>query len=190
LPVVLSRTLRTTGVPESALAERIGDLDDALAPLTLAYLPSEAGVDLRLTAWLLERPAAEQQLELGVTRLREVLGEHCYGEEQTDLAAVVLEAVRRRRGHIAAAESCTGGRLGAGRQADLSRRSRRDPRARGPSRARSAAAARGRSRPPLMPTLSAPDGTALYYEVFEPARPTCAVFFLPGWSDHAGRWTH
>ena len=41
-----------------------------------------------------------------------------------------------------------------------------------------------------MPTLSAPDGTALYYEVFEPARPTCAVFFLPGWSDHAGRWTH
>jgi len=111
-PVVLSRTLRTTGVPESALAERIGDLDDALAPLTLAYLPSEAGVDLRLTAWLLERPAAEQQLELGVTRLREVLGEHCYGEEQSDLAAVVLEAVRRRRGHIAAAESCTGGLLG------------------------------------------------------------------------------
>src|SRR5688572_8536971 len=37
--VVRSRTLRTTAIPESILGERVGDLEPALAPLTLAYLP-------------------------------------------------------------------------------------------------------------------------------------------------------
>jgi competence/damage-inducible protein CinA-like protein len=110
--VVQSRTLRTTGVPESAVAERIGDLEDALPPLTLAYLPGEAGVDLRLTAWSLAPAEAERLLTGGIARLRAVLGAHVYGEEQTDLAAVVLDAVRRRRSRLAVAESCTGGLVG------------------------------------------------------------------------------
>src|SRR2546421_12962760 len=57
--VVLSRTVRTTGVPESALAERLGAIETEIAPLTLAYLPSTDGVDLRLTAWSLEEGDAE-----------------------------------------------------------------------------------------------------------------------------------
>jgi competence/damage-inducible protein CinA-like protein len=110
--VVLSRTLRTTGVPESAVAERIGELEDALEPLTLAYLPGEAGVDLRLTAWSLEPAEAERLLADGIARLRGVMDRHAYGEDQADLAAVVLEAVRRRRSRLAVAESCTGGLVG------------------------------------------------------------------------------
>jgi alpha-beta hydrolase superfamily lysophospholipase len=38
--------------------------------------------------------------------------------------------------------------------------------------------------------LTAPDGTALHFEAFEPASPKSVAIFLPGWSDHAGRWTH
>jgi len=48
--VVVSRTVRTTGVSESALAERVGPIEPEIAPLTLAYLPSVEGVDLRVTA--------------------------------------------------------------------------------------------------------------------------------------------
>src|SRR5438876_10985341 len=48
--VVLSRTVRTTGVSESALVERVGPIEPDIAPLTLAYLPSVDGVDLRLPA--------------------------------------------------------------------------------------------------------------------------------------------
>jgi nicotinamide-nucleotide amidase len=69
-------------------------------------------VDLRLTAWSLERAEAERLLAAGAERLRGLLGEHCYGEEQVDLAAVVLELLRRRRWRLAVAESCTGGLLG------------------------------------------------------------------------------
>ncbi|MGH7567374.1 MAG: competence/damage-inducible protein A, partial [Gemmatimonadales bacterium] len=82
--VVLSRLLRTTGVPESALAERIGPLEEELAPLTLGYLPSEAGVDLRLTAWSLPRAEAEARLAAAATRLAAQLGAHCYGGDGTD----------------------------------------------------------------------------------------------------------
>jgi nicotinamide-nucleotide amidase len=111
--VVRSRTLRTTGVPESALGERVGPLEDALAPLSLAYIPSVDGVDLRLTAWSLEPPKADRLLAAGAERLGRELGAHCYGEDETDLAAVALAAVRARGATIAVAESCTGGLLGA-----------------------------------------------------------------------------
>src|SRR5207302_617769 len=39
-----------------------------------------------------------------------------------------------------------------------------------------------------MPTLTAPDGTLLVYDMYEPATPRAAVLVLHGWSDHAGRW--
>jgi len=110
--VVLSRTLRTTGVPESALAERIGAVEDDIAPLTLAYIPSIAGVDLRLTAWSLPPGEAERRLAEAGAGLRARLEDHCYGENEADLAAVVLDLLRGKR--LAAGESCTGGLI-AGR---------------------------------------------------------------------------
>jgi len=39
-----------------------------------------------------------------------------------------------------------------------------------------------------MPTLTAPDGTQLVYDAYEPHEPRAAVLVLHGWSDHAGRW--
>ena len=111
--VVLSRTVRTTGIPESALAERLAGVEEEIAPLTLAYLPSEDGVDLRVTAWALPREDAERRLEAAATLVRSRGGDHCYGDDGADLAAVVLDAVRARRGRLAVAESCTGGLLGA-----------------------------------------------------------------------------
>ena len=110
--VVLSRTVRTTGVSESALAERVGPIEPDIAPLTLAYLPSVEGVDLRVTAWGLELEDAAARLTAVVARLKVAVGEHGYGEDDADLAAVLLEALRTGRHRLAVAESCTGGMLG------------------------------------------------------------------------------
>jgi nicotinamide-nucleotide amidase len=107
--VVLSRTVRTTGIAESALAERVGPIEPEIAPLTLAYLPSVEGVDLRVTAWGLGARDAETQLATVVERLRAAVGEHGYGADGADLAAVVLEALRAGRHRLGVAESCTGG---------------------------------------------------------------------------------
>ena len=110
--VVRSRTVRTTGIAESALAERVGAIEDDIAPLTLAYLPSVEGVDLRVTAWTIPEAEAERRLAATVAMLRERAAEHCYGEDGTDLASVVLEQLRSRKTRLAVAESCTGGLLG------------------------------------------------------------------------------
>lgn len=112
--VVLSRTIRTTGIGESALAELLGeDGGDEVAGLPLAYLPGWEGVDLRITAAEMPRAGAERALEEATRRLRQRAGSYVYGEGAADLAAVVLDLCRERSLTVATAESCTGGLIGA-----------------------------------------------------------------------------
>ncbi len=110
--VVRSRTVRTTGIAESALAERVGAIEEELEPLTLAYLPSVAGVDLRVTAWGLRDDDADRRLDAATAQLRKSAGDHYYGDDGADLAAVVLDQLRTRTARLVIAESCTGGLLG------------------------------------------------------------------------------
>ena len=110
--VIRSRLVRTTGIPESALAERLGPIESDVAPLTLAYLPGFEGVDLRLSAWSLAPHDADARLAAGASLLRARAGGFAYGEGDDDLAAIVLERARSRRLRLGTAESCTGGLVG------------------------------------------------------------------------------
>jgi len=110
---IASRTVRTTGIGESALAERLGDLAKGVDGLPLAFLPGWAGVDLRLTSNALPSDAAARALDAASRKVRDVAGAFAYGEDDDDLAALVLATCRERGLSIATAESCTGGLLGA-----------------------------------------------------------------------------
>ena len=109
--VVRSRTLRTVGIGESALADHLGDRATGVAGLPLAYLPGANGVDLRLTARGVAPAEADRLLADGIEQLRERIGRYAYGEGADDLAAIVLAVCRQRRLRIAVGESCTGGLL-------------------------------------------------------------------------------
>ncbi|MEP6508116.1 MAG: competence/damage-inducible protein A [Gemmatimonadales bacterium] len=111
--VIRSRTLRTTGIAESALADQLGDLARGIDGLGLAFLPSVESVDLRLTSRGLSAVAADAALAAGVLKLRDAAGPYVYGEDGADLAEVVLTMCRRKDVRISVAESCTGGLLGA-----------------------------------------------------------------------------
>jgi PncC family amidohydrolase len=109
--------LRTTGVAESAIAELLGPNflggpETELGSLPLAYLPGVAGVDLRVTAKGLPRARAEQLVAEAMMKLRSRVSAYSYGEDDADLAAVVLEKCRASGFSLAVAESCTGGMLG------------------------------------------------------------------------------
>ncbi len=115
--VVLSGTLRTTGIAESAIAELLGQNflggpGTELGSLPLAYLPGVAGVDLRVTAKGLPRARAEQLVSEAIVKLKSRVSAYAYGEDDADLAAVVLEKCRASGYKLAVAESCTGGMLG------------------------------------------------------------------------------
>lgn len=111
-PAVRWRVLRTTGIAESALADLLGDVEDALAPVTLAYLPGYEGVDLRLTVWDHPAEEAERLLAVAAAHVVPLLGRHLYGEGEADLAALVLARLRACGCRLAVAESCTGGLVG------------------------------------------------------------------------------
>lgn len=111
--VIRSLLVRTSGIPESSLAELIGNIEREIAPITLAYLPGLEGVDLRLSAWGLTPEEADRRLHAAAGLLRERAGPNVYGNGDSDLAALVLDEARARGLRLAVAESCTGGLLGA-----------------------------------------------------------------------------
>jgi nicotinamide-nucleotide amidase len=115
--VVLSGTLRTTGIAESAIAELLGpnflgDSRSEPGSLPLAYLPGVAGVDLRVTAKGMAPARAQELVREAIVKLRSRVEAYAYGEDDADLAAVVLDRCRSLKLKLAAAESCTGGMLG------------------------------------------------------------------------------
>src|SRR3954470_24622056 len=115
--VVLSGTLRTTGIAESAIADILGsnflgEPGSELGSLSLAYLPAATGVDLRVTARGLPPERARALVGQAMVKLRSKVSAYAYGEGDADLAAVVLENLRSRELSLAVAESCTGGMLG------------------------------------------------------------------------------
>jgi nicotinamide-nucleotide amidase len=111
--VVRSKTIRTTGIAESHLAERLGDLATAPHGLSLAYLPGQEGVDLRLTSRGRSPDDSDAVLQRALSDLTTKISRYAYGEDGIDLAAVVLHACDALGYHIGVAESCTGGLLGA-----------------------------------------------------------------------------
>jgi nicotinamide-nucleotide amidase len=111
--VVRSRTIRTTGIGESALAELLGELAREAAGLPLAFNPRWQGTDLRVTVHDMPPDQADSLLATAADLLRSRCARFVYGEDEADLADVVLSALRSANLRLATAESCTGGLLGA-----------------------------------------------------------------------------
>ena len=111
--VLRSRSVRTTSIAESALAEKLGPLKREVEGLPLAYLPGHDGVDLRVTARGLAADDATQRLDAAVARIRELVGLHAYATDGVSMPAVLLDLCAAHGDTIAVAESCTGGLLGA-----------------------------------------------------------------------------
>ena len=108
---VESFTLRTFGMFESQLHERIGKLPDQWAGATLAYLPSWFGVDLRVTAVGPSAALVHDSSQRAYNELTKKVGGVIYAEGSTGMEEVVSQKLLEREWRIAAAESCTGGLL-------------------------------------------------------------------------------
>jgi nicotinamide-nucleotide amidase len=106
-----SFTLRTFGMFESQLHERIAALPDAWHGASLAYLPSWFGVDLRVTVNGTNAALVREVAERAYHELAERVGGVIYAEGTQNMEEVVTELLLERRWKIATAESCTGGLL-------------------------------------------------------------------------------
>jgi len=110
---VIHRKLRTTGIPESAIYEKIEGLIDPKGDVKIAFLPSYGGVDIRLTVTPKQAVEGEAKIEELEKKIREILGTYIYGTDDQVLEEVVGDLLSERGKTIAVAESCTGGLIGA-----------------------------------------------------------------------------
>lgn len=104
-------TLQTTGIPESILAERLGNLDELLNGAQLAFLPNLFGVKLRVTVSSKEEEFANNQLVEIEQTIRSKVGRFVFAKGEVSLEEVVGRLLKERDLRIAVAESCTGGGL-------------------------------------------------------------------------------
>jgi nicotinamide-nucleotide amidase len=111
--VMLYKTLMTTGIVESSLADLIGDVDALLEGQELAFLPSPSGVKLRITVTAPNRAQGLATLERIEQKIRSHAGRYVYGTDGENYDAVVGRALKEQGLTVAVAESCTGGLLGA-----------------------------------------------------------------------------
>jgi nicotinamide-nucleotide amidase len=109
--VILHRTLRTTGIAESMLSEKLGNILDLLEGEKLAFLPAPTGVRLRITVTGTDAAASEEKLHRIEERIRARAGEFIYGTGTEELEEVVGRLLMERSLTIGLAESCTGGMI-------------------------------------------------------------------------------
>jgi nicotinamide-nucleotide amidase len=110
---IIHRKLRTTGISESALYEKIEKLIDPAGEIKTAFLPGYLGVDIRLSMETNDKEQAIGKIDEFEKKIREVLGYLIYGADDQTLEEVVGKLLLEKKKRIAVAESCTGGMIGA-----------------------------------------------------------------------------
>lgn len=110
--ILLKKMFLTTGIPESTLYERLGNLDELLQGAKLAFLPNQFGVKLRLSVEGDDEKELKNNLTEVEQRIRSKAGRFIYGVGEDQLEAIVGRLLLEREFKIATAESCTGGLVG------------------------------------------------------------------------------
>ena len=108
---IVHRTILLSGIPESTLAIRIEEWEDALPPyIHLAYLPKDGIIRLRLSSY---GEATKEELQSHIDTLLPLISDYLLATEDISLEALAARLLKQQGMTIATAESCTGGRLAA-----------------------------------------------------------------------------
>ncbi len=116
--VLKSKTILTTGIGESLLFEKIGNIEDVIGKHKMAFLPSPLGVRLRIDVKEKDEKSAAKEIEIIEKKLREKIDQYIFGENDDLIEEVIGRMLKEKGLTLAVAESCTGGLL-AGRITDV-----------------------------------------------------------------------
>ena len=114
LKSIVHRTMITSGIPESLLAEQIASWEDNLpAELHLAYLPAPNVVRLRLSAYEVDGQSVSRTIEQEFDKLKQIIPQAIVGFENATVEQLVHSWMIENGKTLSVAESCTGGALAA-----------------------------------------------------------------------------
>jgi len=110
MEALVHKTVMTTGMPESILAERIKDLENNLpSHIRLSYLPQPGIVRLRLSGSGRDHQKLEVEINKQVEKLKILLPEIIFGYDDISLEEVIGQLLLKNKKTVSTAESCTGG---------------------------------------------------------------------------------
>jgi len=110
LPFIVHKTIVTTGLGESFLAQQIEDIEDSLpAHIKLAYLPKLGIVRLRLSAIGMNEAILKAEVDTYAQQLIDRVKTYVAAEDDVALEKAVLDLMKAHQLTLSAAESCTGG---------------------------------------------------------------------------------
>ncbi|MCL4551306.1 MAG: competence/damage-inducible protein A [Bacteroidetes bacterium] len=107
--VIMIKNLITTGIPESMLFDKLGNMEELLQGAKMAFLPSQFGVKLRITVEEANEEEAQNKLDEIEQKIRANAGRFIFGKNDDTLEGVVAKLMIDRGLKLAIAESCTGG---------------------------------------------------------------------------------
>ena len=109
-PSIIHKTLLTSGVGESFLAELIQNFEEALpAHIKLAYLPNYGMVRLRLSATGFDAAATTKEIEGQFEKLKSQVAAYLVTDLDEPMEKVVGKLLTAKGNTMCTAESCTGG---------------------------------------------------------------------------------
>ena len=108
--MIFTRILRVSGMGESWVEERLGELIHSTNPTVATYAKPDA-IDVRITAKAATKAEAEQQVAATEVQARQLLGHAVFGIDKDTLESVVGKLLRERGQTLAVMESLTGGLL-------------------------------------------------------------------------------
>ena len=112
LQPILHQFIRTIGIPESSLAERIAAWEAQLpAHLKLAYLPSGGQVKLRLTGRGSEEAPLQADIQEQTRRLLPLIEDVVYATEDVEIEEVLTRMLLHSKPHIVLEDEITKGAL-------------------------------------------------------------------------------
>jgi len=109
---IVHRLIKTTGVSESEIWNRIGGIEELEKTVTVASLPSYYGVNIRLSSIDPSLEKANNKLLSAENWLTPKLGDSVYAYDEETLEQTVGQLLLKRDFTLAVAESCTGGLIG------------------------------------------------------------------------------
>jgi nicotinamide-nucleotide amidase len=107
--VIVSKTLHTYGIGESAVAEMINDYIISQTNPTIALLAKKEGIQIRITAKAVTEDQAYTLIAGLEDHIRQRIAEYIYATDSDTMEAVVGSLLTDRHLTISLAESCTGG---------------------------------------------------------------------------------
>ncbi|MFH0771530.1 MAG: competence/damage-inducible protein A [Candidatus Omnitrophota bacterium] len=107
--IIKTRALNITGLPESAVDNKVGDLLRGAPPVTVGIFASPSLVELKITAKAKTEKQANALIDKMDKKIAARLGDYIFGRDNETLEGAVGQLLKRSGKTLAVAESLTGG---------------------------------------------------------------------------------